>query len=542
MRGRFRTVALLFTILTDLVLISPTLGQSPGQPVLPTPPRVFLDTSYTPPSGRTIAVAAGGDLQAAVRAAQPGEVVTLEPGAVFRGNFSLPKKAGSGWIVIRSAAPDEKLAPPGTRVTPTFAPAMPKIVSQNDGPAVSTEPGAHHYRFIGIEFSAAASVKSIYSIVAFGGDQVSDADTPSDLILDRCYVHGHPALTSFRGVLLNSASSAIIDSHISGIHAEGYDSQAVLGYNGPGPFKIVNNYLEGAAENIMFGGADPKIRGLVPSDIEIRRNHLFKPMSWQPGGSSFAGIRWTVKNLLELKNGQRVIVEGNLLENNWGGAAVVLTPRNQDGTAPWSVVQDVLFRNNTVKNVAGGFSIQTSDDVHPSQATKRIAVVNNLWLGLARTFFGMTSGPPGAPLHDLLVDHNTAIPSGYSTYYVEAASAPAMIRFRLTNNLMGFGAFGVTFAAMDETFGKWLPGAIVAKNALVNLADTADGQGAARNQRHYINQTMYISFPTAAAAGLNADGTLTSKSPNLRAGTDAKDIGVDFDELQRATTGQPLRR
>ncbi len=237
-----------------------------------------------------------------------------------------------------------------------------------------------------MEFTAGESVKNIYSLVAFGGEQGSDADTPRDLILDRCYVHGHSGLMTRRGVLLNSASSAVIDSHISEIHAVGADSQAVLGYNGPGPFKIVNNFLEGAAENIMFGGADPKIPALVPSDIEIRRNHLFKPLSWRPGDPSFAGVQWSMKNLLELKNAQRVLIEGNLLENNTE-TALVLTPRNQGGSAPWSVVQDVLFRNNVVKNAGTGFVAQATDDGRPSQPMKRIAIMNNLWM-VSRSFFG----------------------------------------------------------------------------------------------------------------------------------------------------------
>ena len=98
----------------------------------------------------------------------------------------------------------------------------------------------------------------------------------------------------------------------------------------------------------MFGGADPKIIGLVPSDIEFRRNHCFKPLSWNPLDPSYAGRHWTVKNIFELKNARRVLVEGNMLENNWAdgqsGAAVLFTPRNQEGTAPWSAVQDVTFR------------------------------------------------------------------------------------------------------------------------------------------------------------------------------------------------------
>jgi hypothetical protein len=505
-----------------------------AQPAAPAPPRVFLDTSYTPPTGRTIPVLAGGDLQSALNTAQPGDVVTLEAGAIFRGNYVLPRKSGTGWVHVRSGATNEKLPAPGTRVTPAFAPAMAKIVSPNSNPALSTEPGAHHYRLIGIEFAVAQTVKRVYAIVALGGTQASEAETPHNLILDRCYIHGEPALTSLRGLLLNSASSALIDSHVSEIHAAGYDSQAVLGNNGPGPFKIVNNFLEGAAENIMFGGADPAIPGLVPSDIEIRHNHLFKPLSWRQGNPGFT-VQWTIKNLLEFKNAQRVLVEGNLLENNWG-PALLLTPRNQQGSAPWSVVQDIVFRNNIVKNAATGFILLGSDNNRPSQQTRRIAVVNNLWLGVTRTFFGM-SGAPTAPAEDLLIDHNTAIPASYSTYHSETA----VMRFRLTNNLFGFGAYGVTFPKADEILAKWLPGAVITKNVLVNLGDAGDGQGASRNRGPNINQGMYASFPSASAVGINPDGTLTANSPIRRAGTDGKDIGVDFGELQSAMVGQSAR-
>src|SRR5262249_5091257 len=147
-----------------------------------------------------------------------------------------------------------------------------------------------------------------------------------------------------RGVALNSASTAITDCYISDIHELGADSQAVCGWNGPGPFKIANNYLEAAGENLMFGGADPHVPGLIPSDIEVRGNHLRKPLSWWPGDASYGGRAWTVKNLLELKNAQRVVIEGNLLENCWAdaqvGYALLLKSVNQEGGAPWSVTQD----------------------------------------------------------------------------------------------------------------------------------------------------------------------------------------------------------
>ena len=47
----------------------------------------------------------------------------------------------------------------------------------------------------------------------------------------------------------------------------------------------------------MFGGADPAVTNLVPSDIVLRRNHLFKPLAWRnpilaaPGGARLGGHR-----------------------------------------------------------------------------------------------------------------------------------------------------------------------------------------------------------------------------------------------------------
>ena len=58
-----------------------------------------------------------------------------------------------------------------------------------------------------------------------------------------------------------------------------------------------------------------------------------------------------MKNLFELKNARRVLVEGNLMEYVWQeaqiGYAILLTPRNQDGKAPWVTIEDVTIRRNS---------------------------------------------------------------------------------------------------------------------------------------------------------------------------------------------------
>jgi hypothetical protein len=108
-------------------------------------------------------------------------------------------------------------------------------------------------------------------------------------------------------IALDAARASVVDSYISECHST-FDAQAIAGTNGPGPFKIVNNYLEASGENINWGGADPGIPGLVPADIEIRRNHIFKQLSWK-------GTRWVEKNMIESKNSTRLV--GATSRNSW---------------------------------------------------------------------------------------------------------------------------------------------------------------------------------------------------------------------------------
>ena len=63
-----------------------------GAPTPPAPPAVFLQTSLssTPVTGKTIRVAAGGDFQAALNSANPGDEIVLQAGATYTGNFVLP--------------------------------------------------------------------------------------------------------------------------------------------------------------------------------------------------------------------------------------------------------------------------------------------------------------------------------------------------------------------------------------------------------------------------------------------------------------------
>ncbi|HZZ99559.1 MAG TPA: hypothetical protein VFK07_02545, partial [Candidatus Paceibacterota bacterium] len=241
-------------------------------------PRMFVDTALPVQTGKTINVPAGGNFQQALDQAKPGDTILLAAGVTYKGPFTLPNKPGSGWIIIRSNAPDSKLPAQGKRITPSFASYLPKLISSS-GPVIGTAPGAHNYRFIGIEI-APSSNTFLYEVVSLGADGPA-SNMPSHIIFDRSYIHGDGQKGSRHGIVMNSSQTAVIDSYVSDFKEAGADAQAIVSWNGAGPFKISNDYLEASGENLLFGGADPSIPNLVPSDIEIRGNLFSKPLAWK---------------------------------------------------------------------------------------------------------------------------------------------------------------------------------------------------------------------------------------------------------------------
>jgi hypothetical protein len=553
---RARLALILACVATTPLLPARALAQT--EPELP---RVFLDTTYSPPTrGKLIPVNAGGDLQAALHAAQPGDVIELQAGATFTGNFILPKKPGTAWIYIRSSAHD-LLPGPGTRVFPSHASRMPRIDTPNRAPAIRTAAAAHHYRFVGIEVTARGATRSTgpYSdnnvvYLESEGGQTSPSQAPTEIIFDRCYIHGTPTGSVRRGIAMNGARMAVVDSYLSDFHEVGADSQAISGWNGPGPFKIVNNYLEGAGENLMFGGADPSIPDLVPSDIEIRRNHLFKPLSWKIGHPTYAGTPWSVKNIFELKNARRVLAEGNLLEHNWrhdqNGFAILFTVRNQDGGAPWSTVEDVTFRKNILRHSGGGFNILAADNNFPSQQTKRILIQDNLlddissvnWGGTGRLFQFLSLDSRDTGILKLTVEHNTGFSNAWSAY---TGDKPIAVHrsFAFRNNIAPKRTHG--FAGGTKSWPA--PSPLVTGDGSQTLDTFYLAPVFTGNVLIGSTPANYSGYPgnffpaTDAEVGFvdlsRGNYRLGPASPYKNAATDGKDPGAAIDALEAATAG-----
>lgn len=492
----------------------------------------------------TISVAAGGSLQAAIDAANPGDVIELQPGATFNGPFKLRAKAGmsaTSRITIRSALASA-LPGPGVRISPAAAPLLANIRSTTAGPAMRTDAGAAYWTLMFLEFMPSSSTSSA-NLVEFGAagtSQTSLSVVPHHLVIDRCYLHGDPSYGQRRGLALNSGDATIINSYFSDFKGVLQDTQAILGWNGPGPFLIENNYLEAAGENLMFGGGDPNIAQLVPTGIRIVRNHISKPIAWMTQS-------WTVKNLIEFKNAKDVVLEGNFIENNWAagqqGYAICLTPRNQNNTAPWVIVKNIVVQNNVIRHVAAAFNILGYDDISPSQQTQDVTIRNNLIYDVSTAWATPNHPSPGrlaiigAGPKNITFDHNTVDNNGSSTLFIYGGKTPTGVQisgFELTNNLLrqsSYAIYGDKIGQGSVALNYYTPGAVVQHNTFAGASPKLYPVG-----NDFPTLAQWLADFTNAAA---ADYTLRSTSLSNNAATDGKDIGVDFPEIVAVMNGEP---
>ncbi|HXG68508.1 MAG TPA: hypothetical protein VNO70_25660, partial [Blastocatellia bacterium] len=281
-------------------------AQASNDPELP---RVLLDTTMPDTSGWLVKTvkASGGNYpltvagmqqaidDAAANTSASGIIIKIDPTDLVASLVLKRQAVDNRFIFIRSSSPvfdAGGAVPPGKRVSPAYASEMVTLRANTGGSTsvirtefVDGSKGASFYRVIGIRATVTNTLSAVLTAPIRLGDvsaaQNQLAEIASDLIIDRCYIHGSPLAHVTRGVYINSARTAVIDSHIEEIHGVGQDTQAIISINTPGPLKIVNNYMEAAGENYLSGGADPAVQGLVTEDIEFRRNYMTKKLRWK---------------------------------------------------------------------------------------------------------------------------------------------------------------------------------------------------------------------------------------------------------------------
>ncbi len=557
-------------------------------------PRVYLSTTMadTPAPGSTISVKAGGDLQSAVDHAGCGDTIALQAGATFSTlGLTLPAKScdDEHWIILRTSTPDASLPTEGTRMTPCYAgvaslPGRPAFscgqpqrllatityTGASSGPIVFAS-GANHYRLIGLEITRAASNGN--PVVALISPELHGST--DHIVLDRLYIHGTPRDETRRGVAASGSTNlAVQDSFISDFHCNVQgacsDSQAVSGGTGSlatGPIRIVNNFLEAAGENIIFGGGTAD---QTPADIEIRFNHFFKPMFWMKGQPGFVGPAFIVKNHFELKNAQRVLFDSNVLENTWGGFSqagfsILLTPKNQtindQSVCPLCQVTDITVRNVTISHVGGGFQIANVLDNGggagvfkggPAKAGERYSIhdvivddIDNIKY-TGHGVFAQVSTIASPLLKDVSIDHITAFPP-HAMLNTGAPGGVQMPGFTFTNSIITSGEFAITStgasgmadcAAADIpkiTVKQCFSGYTFASNAIL-AAPAQFPSSMWPSGNWFYNSPDAVGF-VSYSNGKGGDYHLLSSSPARGAASDGTDLGANVKAVLAAVSG-----
>ncbi len=567
-------------------------------------PRVSVASSLssTPTPGRIREVRPTDNLQSILNQVQCGEKIQLPPGATFQGAFVLPAKDcdDQHWIVLRSSAPDEDLPREGKRITPCYAgisslPGRPqypcpspenkmaKLVAAKGAPVLRLADGANHYRIgPGLELTRAPGDGIHYALV--GRRQDPTTKGINHIVIDHDWIHGTATDETVRGVFMAGWTyAAIVDSYINDFHCVAAigtctDSQAIAGGTGDmpeGPLKIENNFLEAGAENILFGGGQATI---VPSDITIRHNHLFKPLIWMPGQPGFMGgvnddprkcarfntpglCPFIVKNLFELKNAQRLLFEGNVLEDTWPGftqhgAAILLTALSQGGRTgnPNATVADITIRFNRISHAASGLVIaEAAYEQGPPMLEARISIHDDVFDDLSPAYYnGDTSVTAGmafhlsfcakcTPIRDVLIDHVTMLLTSPRMFMILGAPLGSHIQnLTFTNNIVSSpSASAITgngpktpCGFQGKTAGERLNSCIAPlrfeSNALVGTNDSWP-------RGNFFPQDFKKMKFSSSNSGNDGDYRLSPDSPHKNRGTDGKDLGADIDAVTRLT-------
>lgn len=478
-----------------LVLIQvPLMPARPAQDAASSPvalPRAFVDTSYELPTGceevdvgialsggcKIITVDAGQSLQTALDHARRGDIVRLAANQSFTGPFELPDKGpGTGWVYVVSSAL-ARLPGPGNRLNPNLGGTcgtegalpcgvkpnaalsdLPRIMSGGGVPHrwLATAHGADRYRFIGIAFETTPGEQ-----VGLGIRLNEDAHhrahaTPeqktSDIIFDRCLMRGsYTAPFAGRAIAITGERHAVVNSYLSAWVDDDSDTQAILVHAYAPVFAVINNYLEATGENVYTDDVEA-IDGVVhtPSDGEIRGNYLRKLVEWNSKRPSWNNT----KTQFEMKSGQRILFEGNLLETTYRQAQEASINIKIGDEDPRKFVNDVTIRLNVIRHAANGIKVcatQCNSDRNRNVATG-IAVYNNVFDNVDGGRYG-SAGTDGHGFSLLVtgprfyIDHNTFLNSHEGLSLVQRGTGvPDNQTLVITNNIWHVAANPLTGA------------------------------------------------------------------------------------------------
>jgi hypothetical protein len=420
----------------------------------------------------------------------------------------------------------------------------------------------------------------------------SNGNEADHIIFDQVYMHGDQKTDeTTRGLSVTGMSYvAVIDSFFSdfwciSVTGACTDSQTVEGNSGSVAMpvlKVVNNFLAAAGENILLGGAG--LGSYQQTDVEIRNNWMYKPLTWYPSSSTYDGVSRIEKNHLEFKQCDRCLVEANVMQNTWSGysqvgSAMVMTPR-ENGVPPCCYDTNITVRYNYITHAcevfqtgsdpaAQGQNHNTFHDLVADDLTYNLSGSYSCSLTYLTQLFsppnnGGSEVPADTVVDNLTVNHLTIVTSlnnvqGLDVLDGPAPSSPQQVsNISFLNSIMDAGIYGfhtATGGSYSCTNGNGASNLTLINGCWKNnsfdyhvLVRGAKAGGAWPGTHNSMPTTFttvgFVNYNNGVGgdyrlctgAGTPASSCLTA-SPYHRAASDGKDIGANVQLVNRYLKG-----
>ena len=376
-------------------------GAAHFQPIYPAQPRNLpIPWNGVLPTGGTVwNCLTATDFTNALAGCADNDIIVLQAGSVYEGNFTYRNRGTNGTVYIVSSTLKNGTWPRaiGERVfgklraslhsTTDDTASMARINTPNTGQAITVNRGASGYTTCAIEVGLSSGNLFSNSGVIIGTEAIIDgsltvSDIPSRINWHWMYVHGEPPVHGdatdvqvSKAFIFNFQDSYSIDYEVSEIHS------CADGGSGNGDTNAYGIYLgsrllfrngtsSSGGEQIIIGGSDPVytssgtpylystgLWGYIPQDILIEQFHHYKPESWL-----YPTLLVGQKNLGEQKGALRVCWQDGLFENLYSGTgvgqviAIEMQSVSQENRSNWLTIEDLTVRRCIIRNTPDGFS------------------------------------------------------------------------------------------------------------------------------------------------------------------------------------------
>lgn len=360
----------------------------------------------------------------------------------------------------------------------------------------------HHVKLIGLNLITNPSTASQYNLLEFAtGEETAVAGMPHHITVQHCLIRGRELQNGPRnGIYMNANFVQILDNHVSDIKDLNSENHALFVGVTSDQVVIRNNALNAASMSIFSGGTGSAIADLMPRNFKVIGNRLyksgymeFKAGSGAPSGACFIG-EWyrrtdvtqtcadgacyqcttgtwgaagtgltyrpggyTIKALMELKQADGWVIEGNWFDTGFegqssGNPGTGIFLSQVDSLSTWTRITNVTARNNRFDKVWRGFGVSTDGGF--ALKNTNVAFINNLVTDLAYpTLAGLTplSGPysfrtDGGQV-GIVFDHNTVrLASGGTVALGTLLVAPnegISTGLKVSNNIYPQGGQGI---------------------------------------------------------------------------------------------------